>query len=209
MGTMVMNRLLPEGSVVGSFDSGVIGYFSRFPVMNLDGLANSWDHLRAMQAGTAYEFRQRHGLTHTANMRWISLRRDQMLLEGPYLYSKRSAVRRRPSHVKQFKLWVREPRAPWSKVDRATWFWERLEPHLELQADGVGYLVDGRLRQAFVRDCAPDELAVWSWGGSGERGGTVLVPWMQMAIGLCTSAIVLPHDAPPPVRVDVRTGTAG
>ena len=30
-----MNRVLPEGSVIGSRDAGVIGYFSRFPVVNL------------------------------------------------------------------------------------------------------------------------------------------------------------------------------
>ena len=29
-GTYVTNRILPEGSVIGSWDSGVVGYFSRF-----------------------------------------------------------------------------------------------------------------------------------------------------------------------------------
>ena len=51
MGTMVMNRLLPEGSVVGSWNSGIIGYFSRFPVVNLDGLSNSYDYLRSCKEG--------------------------------------------------------------------------------------------------------------------------------------------------------------
>ena len=40
MGAAVMDRLLPEGTLVGAWDAGVIGYFSRLPVMNLDGLAN-------------------------------------------------------------------------------------------------------------------------------------------------------------------------
>ena len=44
---MVMNRLLPEGSVVGSWNAGIIGYFSRFSMVNLDGLINSYDYLRA------------------------------------------------------------------------------------------------------------------------------------------------------------------
>ena len=38
--------------MVGSWDSGVIGYFSRFPVVNLDGLVNSYDYLRAQKEGT-------------------------------------------------------------------------------------------------------------------------------------------------------------
>ena len=35
-GVRSLNRLLPEGSIVGSADAGGIGYFSCFPVVNLD-----------------------------------------------------------------------------------------------------------------------------------------------------------------------------
>ena len=181
MGTMVMNRLLPEGSVVGSYDAGVIGYFSRFPVVNLDGLANSWDDLRARRAGTEAAFRQRYGVTHMANSRPLEFRRDTMLTSGPsYNYGGRKL---------QFKLWLRE-RSPGVMGSRG------------LGSRGrVGVMVNGRLAQAFVRDCGPDERAVWSWGRAGKsEGGRVLVPWTQDATGLCTSAVVLPHDALPPVR---------
>ena len=41
-GTLLTNRVLPDDSVVGSLDAGVMGYFSRFPVVNLDGLVNSY-----------------------------------------------------------------------------------------------------------------------------------------------------------------------
>ena len=69
VGTTVMNRVLPEDSVVGSWDAGIVGYFSRFPVMNLDGLVNSWEYLRARQEGTEAAFRQqRRRLTHLANV---------------------------------------------------------------------------------------------------------------------------------------------
>ena len=44
MGVAVMDRLLPAGTLVGSWDGGAIGYFSRLPVMNLDGLANSYGY---------------------------------------------------------------------------------------------------------------------------------------------------------------------
>ena len=44
-------------------------------------------------------------------------------------------------------------------------FWQRMEPHFDYQSGDVGVIVDGRMVQAFARDCAPDELAVWSWSG--------------------------------------------
>ena len=68
MGVRVVDRVLPEDSVVGSWDAGVIGYFSRFPVVNLDGLVNSYDYLRARKEGTEAAFYQRYGITHFANM---------------------------------------------------------------------------------------------------------------------------------------------
>ena len=187
MGTMVMNRLLPEGSVVGSWDSGIVGYFSRFPVMNLDGLANSWDYLRARRAGTGAAFLQRRGITHNANLRRPEFQRPSMLLEGP------------PSagSGRRFKIWPPEWRkASWSRVDRSAWFWERMEPHLERQADGVGLLVDGRMAQAFVRDCT-DARAEWTWTGQDEPVRTF---WSKTSIGFCTGAVMLPHGALPPVR---------
>ena len=66
MGVQVMNRVLPEDSVVGSWDAGVIGYFSRFPVVNLDGLGNSYGYLRALREGTEVTFYPRYGITHFA-----------------------------------------------------------------------------------------------------------------------------------------------
>ena len=204
MGTMVMNRLLPAGSVVGSYDAGIIGYFSRFPVMNLDGLINSWDYLRAQQAGTETAFRQRHGVTLMANMRPPDPRQDNVLLGGPLYIT--------PGENRQFRLWHHDSRGEnlprehhGYRGDRAAWFWERMEPHLERRADGVGLLVDGRVAQAFVRDCAPYDLAAWHWGADG-RGGTVLVPWTQVTSGICTSAAVLPPDSLPLVRVMPASG---
>ena len=225
-GTMVMNRLLPAGSVVGSFDAGVIGYFSRFPVMNLDGLINSWEYLRAQQAGTDAAFRQRHGITYVANTLLLSnsmASRRNLLLSGPLDYLSGPLVNDRSGEKLQFKLWLHDsrgetlqreyspradvqPRASWSGADRAAWFWERMDPHLERRVDGVGLLVDGRLAQAFVRDCAPDDLAVWTLGA--DRTGGTGVPWTQMTSGICTSAAVLPPVLPPDSLPLVRVMTA-
>ena len=203
LGTMVMNRVLPEDSVVGSWDSGAVGYFSRFPVMNLDGLANSWDYLRAQKEGSAGAFRLRHGITALANVVDSAHQQrlpDTVLFEGALFLDEEDEKRKR------FKLWFPDRlRESWDGVDRSAWFRERMEPHLEHQADGAGLLVGGRLAQAFVRDCKADELAVWT-SGSGRKKA-VLRFWIRTSLGFCTSAVVLPHDDLPPVRV--ATMTAG
>ena len=210
MGTRVMDRLLHEDSVVGSWRSGLIGYFSRFPVMNLDGLANSWDYLQALTEGTEAAFRQRHGITHLADLWEATFRRDRptwsfkgfswaqqnRLFEGMWFQSN--------GRKQQFRLLPGERlRKSWEGVDPSHWFWERMKPHLERQADGVGLLVDGRIAQAFVRDCTPDERIAWTWGAGQKE--TVFTPWTKTAIGFCTSAVVLPHDASPPVRAAAIT----
>ena len=199
-GTMAMNRVLPEDSVVGSWDAGVVGYFSRFPVMNLDGLVNSWDYLRAQKEGTEAAFRQRRGITHLANFQFSAIpggeHYDTRLFEGPRFLVGEAEHR--------FMIWPAEPRTSPGGVgvrrgvDRSDLFRERIEPHLERQADGVGLLVDGRLAQAFAWDCAPDELVVWTSGPAGrvETAGA----WTRTSIGYCVNSIVLPHDAVPPVR---------
>ena len=60
---------LPEDAVVASFDAGVIGYFAERPVVNLDGLVNSFEWYDARQEGTeaTAEFLRDAGVTHIAN----------------------------------------------------------------------------------------------------------------------------------------------
>ena len=190
--TLVMNRMLPEDSVVGSWSSGVMGYFSRFPVVNLDGLVNSWEFLRARKEGNEGAHRQRYGITHLADINIDS----STQLHGVTFSQLFEAAPLDGRGVFQFEIWMKEPReTSWSGVDH---FWERMGPHLERQADGVGLLVDGRLAQAFARDCAPDSVAAWTWAGQEEA---TILPWTRTSIGFCTGALVLPHDALPPVRV--------
>ena len=200
-GALVTNRVLPGNSVIGTWDSGRFGYFSRFPVVNLDGLVNSWEYLRAQKEGSGLAvFHQRYGITHwaqgvdrgdrrEAHSRGRTVRRPPhvpALLEGPLINGSRN-----------FKLWSLD------EGDRSGWFRKRMEPHLERQADGVGLLVEGRLAQAFAWDCAPNAAAVWELGGG--RRETVLNRWTRTQIGFCTDAIVLPHGALPPVRAAAMT----
>lgn len=75
LGVQVINRLLPDNSIVGSWDAGVIGYFARFPVVNLDGLVNSYDYYQESQQSQQNPFRKgvfkpayrELGVTHLAN----------------------------------------------------------------------------------------------------------------------------------------------
>ena len=222
MGVQIMDRVLPEGSVVGAWDAGVIGYFSRFPVMNLDGLVNSYGYLRAQKEGTEAAFHRRYGITHFANV-WVLkegtevqvlpsvqdfpvLQRLERLSAGailfedsPYLHYEKNA-----SHKRQFRLLTAEPPEMSSGgVNRSDWFWQRMEPHFDHRSDGVGLIVDGRMAQAFVRDCMPDELAVWSWAGPGEE--TVAKAWTRTQTGLCVSALVMPRTISNPIRIETMS----
>ena len=221
-GVQVMNRVLPEDSVVGSWDAGVIGYFSRYPVVNLDGLANSYGYLRAQREGTEATFYPRYGITHFANIWTLREGADVHVLPAVRDYLVRKRLKRRAvgailfegspylhhrknvPHKRQFRLLTTEPpEMPSGGTNRSDWFWQRMEPHFDHRSDDVGLIVDGRLAQAFVRDCKPDELAVWSWVGQGEE--TAVDSWTQTQTGLCVDARVLPHNALPPVRVETMT----
>ena len=179
-GTQLMNRVLPEDSVVGSWDAGVIGYFSRFPVVNLDGLVNSYDYFHARNRakdGYVPLFYREFGITHFAK---------DTRFEG--------------SSLDIFNRWELQLRPIGLPADEnaVARTWERIEPHFDHQSDSIGLVVDGRLALAFVRNCAPNELKVLSWVGLGEE--TVAKDWTQ--IGPCVAAFVMPHNALPPVRVE-------
>ena len=198
MGTLVMDRLLPEDSVVGSWSAGVIGYFSRFPVVNLDGLVNSYDYLRARKEGTAVALYRRYGINHFSDVGDINSIHDAPLFVGPPYLDRLDK--------RQFKLWSAEPPPETlpSGFGVAAKFLERMEPHFDHRSDSVGLIVDGRLAQAFVGNCAPNELIVWSWAGQGDETG--INSWTRTQTGLCVAAHMLPHkNALPPVRVETMT----
>ena len=187
MSTLAMNRVLPAGSVVGSREGGVIGYFSRFPVVNLDGMANSWDYMRDTGGIRTYSYPRRFGLTHFLLSSLPSKGPGLVLFESPSFLTRIDSARR-------LKLWSADPLdIPRSGANPSDWLWERMEPHFERETDGVGLLVDGRVALAFARDCTPAELAVWSW----SRGEEETSPgrWTHTQTGLCVSARVLPRHA--------------
>ena len=116
MGTQVMDRLLPEDSVVGSWDAGVIGYFSRFPVVNLDGVVNSYDYLRARKEGTEVALYRRYGINHFANVDYVNSIRDATLFEDPPYCAKDDSSSGPPSrHRRRCRADLELPRNSWRK----------------------------------------------------------------------------------------------
>ena len=185
-GTQLMNLVLPEDSVVGAWDAaGGIGYFSRFPVVNLDGLVNSYDYFHARKSADGYAPLYREfGITHFAT--------PTSLEDSPLNILNRT----------ELQLWPIDLPADENAVART---WERIEPHFDHQSNSIGLIVDGRLALAFVRNCAPNELVVLSWVGLEEE--TVANDWTQT--GPCVAAFLLPHNARPPVSVETTDAPRG
>ena len=203
-GTQLMNRVLPEDSVVGAWDGGgVIGYFSRFPVVNLDGLVNSYDYFHATNAdkddgsGKFTPLYREFGITHFAVLKRFESSLLSILIMH-YAVPKRfqSSLL---SILNRVELQLRPIGLP-ADENTVARTWERIAPHFDHQSDSIGLIVDGRLTQAFVRNCAPNELIVLSQVGLGEE--TVAKAWTRTQTGLCVAALVLPHNALPPVRIE-------
>ena len=201
MGVQVMNRALPEGSVIGSWDAGVIGYFSRFPTVNLDGLVNSYDHIHARpgQRAENLNFYRRYGLTHFAN----NLRYDQIpntvIFEGAPFDSWNGAEH-------HFTLWTYAP-APdaYAKIDYSQQIWERLQPRFDYSSsDGVGVVLAGRTAQAFAKDCLSDNPLVWTWNEPKyERTIKLEINPYRSRANMCVDARVLPHNADQPPQTNM------
>ena len=195
MGTLVLNRVLPDDSIIGVWDAGTVGYFSRFPVVNLDGLVNSYDYLRATKghSGPIGELKpvyREFGITHLVN-------RTKRIFDHK-LYENRVFLEHMIPGMK-FKLGATEPLEDATAAD---WLWQQLEPHFAGQSDGVGLILDGRLAQAFAKDCIPDALAVWSWADLERATVAKSVSILHRnQSGLCVAAAVLPQNAGHPVQV--------
>ncbi len=202
-GTLAANRLLTDGSVIGSWDAGIIGYFSRFPVVNLDGLVNSYDYFRATnptadsyaawQDGKFKPLYRELGISHLANRsKNIKHTFDSNVFES------RAFVEIWPNW--DFRL---GSVAPSQDADTAARLWQRLEPHFAHQLDGIGLIVDGRLAQAFAKDCAPGELIIWSWAEPERATAAKFVMSLHRSqSGICGDAIALPRNMGHPVQVE-------
>ena len=134
-GVQVMNRVLPEDSVVGSRDAGVIGYFSHAPVVNLDGVVNSYDYMRANEderfrrgswwildsrSGDAETFRRRFGITHFANAVGLPRVEPGSNASRAVLFETLPVPLEEAEHGKGFRLWSADlPEQPGSSASNS------------------------------------------------------------------------------------------
>ena len=201
-GVQVMNRLLPEGSIVGSWDAGVVGYFSAVPVVNLDGLMNTYEHLRAL---SNYPLRRYHGedyarplyrqygITHFANGYGVAEHPDNLLFEG-LKFTSYSGARR-------FKLWAKAPAG--ARAGGGTQAWESLEPLFDIRTEQVSFIIGDRLVQAFAQACNPTVFVV-SWRDARGMRHHADYLWnepTETSLGYCTEAFELPNDAVHPIGI--------
>ena len=198
MGVAVMNRLLPENTLVGSFDSGVVGYFARAQVVNLDGLVNSYGNKEALGDRDNNVFAM-FGLSYVGNV-FNKSRPRSLFGEDRLVFETHANGLWGPKHFRLYSLGEHPAR-----------FRERMAARLERQADGTGLLSLGRLAQAFATECAADEVAEWTFDARVRAIST----WTRAADGSCASAAVFPHPPSSPPRVrrtalgEAVTGWAG
>lgn len=62
-----MSANLPDDAVIASWDAGVLGYFTEQPVVNLDGVVNSYEWVEARESGTTAAFLEARDVGWVAN----------------------------------------------------------------------------------------------------------------------------------------------
>ena len=200
LGAAAINRTLPRNVVVGSWNAGVLGYFADVPVVNLDGLANSYVYLAANRAEDAARMFGVFGITHFVDS----------YVEGVPLMFVGHRVFDGPRELAQ-RMWSRG-----NGSNSVALAWGDL-PSLLPQADSAGNtfaFTSGRLVQVFVPNCEvarlPDGYVV-SWQAAGDgavAGRQVMRLWPRpqvTALGYCTTAFLLPHGVVGPIDIEPTT----
>jgi hypothetical protein len=62
-----ISKNLPQNAILGSWDAGVIAYFTSQKIINIDGVVNSIDYARALKKGTAGVLLKKQGITYLVN----------------------------------------------------------------------------------------------------------------------------------------------
>ena len=187
--------LLPDDAVVGAFDSGAMGYFAETPVVNLDGLVNSYDYLRRDPDKTSLWL---HGagvpelkVTHLVNV--TPHRRIRHIAEVDYVGRFEG-----PATLTLLAQGKARSARPWQSAT---------SPGFGADGEPNGYRVirHGRLLQVFVPNCILRETATnvpemlkFTWR-EGAQAVSEWRLWLQprraRRLGYCTTSFLLPHGA--------------
>ena len=187
-------RMLPDDAVLGSWRSGAIGYFAERPVVNLDGVANSYGYLRADP--DKWGLWRRGGVPALGVTHFVNSLPDGGDLRGQFAY-----VGSRALGGASLKLWPRETGGatlkPWRSIT---------SPSLGADGRPNGYreIRHGRLMQVFVPDCVhrgavanlPEMLTfTWREGAEIRRETRLWVRPQRTELGYCAMRFLLPHGA--------------
>lgn len=63
-----LNAALEEGEIAASWDAGYVGYYCDYPVVNLDGLVNSYEYRAFVEERGLEEYLDLNGITFIANI---------------------------------------------------------------------------------------------------------------------------------------------
>ena len=188
-------RMLPDDAVLGSWEAGAIGYFAERPVVNLDGVASSYEYLRADPDKWGL-WRQRGGIPAFGVTHLVNSAPDAGDLRGRFAY-----VGSRALGGASLKLWrhgtASAPSKPWRSIT---------SPSFGVDGEPSGYRVirHGRLLQVFVPDCVhrgpaanlPEMLAfAWREGAEIRRETRLWVLPQRTGLGYCAMRFLLPHGA--------------
>ena len=214
-GALMLNRILPENSIVGSWDAGIVGYMSRFPVVNLDGLVNSYDYYRAMVNTTHSLIHDSIGIDWYANIRSVSSDRGYKrsssrssafvgksdIFEGNIIES--NGGDNDDEHA--FYIWPNKQLSdsPDNTHDYGFNLWSIIQPNSNFQIDDILIVVDGRLVQIFVKHCVASRhqnefLVIY---GTEDIYFYSLGNMRRNFMGLCVDAFLLPFDIGPVNRI--------
>jgi hypothetical protein len=69
-GSITLREKVPKGAVVGSWNAGVLGFYSGLPVVNLDGLINGWEFLPYLEQGNMADYIRDQGIQYIADTRY-------------------------------------------------------------------------------------------------------------------------------------------
>ena len=69
-GCITLRKKVPKGSVIGSWNAGVLGFYSGYPVVNLDGLINSWEFLPYLERRDMAGYIRDQGIQYLADTRY-------------------------------------------------------------------------------------------------------------------------------------------
>ena len=216
----IMNRILPSGSVVGSWNAGLTGYYSKFPVVNLDGIVNSYsflDELKSINFGYLYIKQQfnpyyyskifsKYGITHFADIELpIGLEKSlkkhaTLLFEGEV-----------SDETVSLKVFSMTPRYMSDNMTgKSDYFFEKMKPYwiYESRRTSVVRLSRRGLR-AFAKDCylgaLEDDWFEIQWTEENSESMSALwQPWKAAktnSLEFCESTYILPKNAVEPIRV--------